>query len=86
MRDDDKLAEIRERHEAVHGLSPFPDTWPLLKETHADRGMLLRMLDEAAAREARLRAKIQRLENECYKKCGVCEFDYGRAAPKEADS
>ena len=31
----------------------------------------------------RLRAKIQRLENECYKKCGVCEFDYGRAAPKE---
>ena len=33
-----------------------------------------------------LKETIRRLENECYKKCGVCEFDYGRAAPPIARS
>ena len=43
-------------------------------------------LAEAIDEIERLRAKIEQLENECYKKCGTCEFDYGRAAPPLARS
>lgn len=52
-----------------------------------------RLLGMSMQREARLLAiiaekdrEIERLKNECYKKCGVCEFDYGRAAPPVARS
>jgi hypothetical protein len=39
-----------------------------------------------ATRMIKLENEILRRDEECYKRCGVCEFDYGRAAPKSPNT
>jgi predicted RNase H-like nuclease (RuvC/YqgF family) len=73
------LAEIKRQCTEIERLRAEISHWRESAKDHVSKSLY-----EAHTEE--LRAEIKRLQNECYKKCGVCEFDYGRAAPPLARS